>query len=68
MKKHTSGTKIAHGESIGPGPVAGAGYVKTGGPGKAAQKQMNMRPAGGKFQGGASSYKPGKMSVQRSGE
>ncbi len=52
--------------SHGPGPVKGAGYVTTGGPGKAA---MRVKPhmAGAKFSVGSKST-PSGMKIQRSGE
>lgn len=67
MKKHTSGTSRSHGESVGPGPVKGAGEVRMAGTNPTA-KRVTMRPAGGNFQGGANSYSPKKMSIQRQGE
>ena len=69
MKKMSRGSKspAPSGMRMGPGPVAGAGMVTTGGPGKAA---MRVKPhmAGAKFSGGANSYSPPKMSTYRQGE
>lgn len=64
--KHPTGSKAPSAMYSGSGP-AGAGQVCTGGPGKAAMR-VTPRPAGGKFQGGANSYKPRGMKIQRSGE
>lgn len=65
--RHPTGTKAQSNMRTGPGPVAGAGQVCTGGPGKAA---MRVKPhmAGAKFEGGANSYKPPRMSVTSQGE
>lgn len=69
MKKmrHPTGTMAPSGMRMGAGPVAGAGIVRTGGPGKAAMR-VTPKPAGGKFSGGANSYTPPKMSTQKMGE
>lgn len=67
MKKHTSGTSRAHGETMGPGPVKGAGMVRMAGT-RNPQAKTTMRPAGGKFTGGASGKMPKGIKVQRSGE
>lgn len=65
--KHPTGTYAPSGMRMGPGPVKGAGIVRTGGPGKAA---MRVKPnmSGTKFTGGANSYSPPKMSIQKNGE
>lgn len=69
MKKmrHPTGTNAPSSMRTGPGPVAGAGMVMTGGPGKAA---MRVKPhmAGAGFTGGANSYSPPKMSKTSQGE
>ena len=67
MKKHPTGTYAPSGMRMGPGSVKGAGMVMTGGPGKMASK-VTPHMAGAKFEGGANSYKPPKMSVQKNGE
>lgn len=65
--KHPTGTIAPSGMRMGAGPVAGAGMLTTGGPGKAAMR-VKPRMAGAKFQGGANSYNPPKMPIQRNGE
>lgn len=64
---HPTGTIAPSGMRMGAGPVPGAGIVRTGGPGAAA---MRVKPnmAGAKFSGGANSYSPPKMSIQKMGE
>lgn len=65
--RHPTGTIAPSGMRIGAGPVMGAGIVKTGGPGVAA---MRVKPhmSGTNFQGGANSYEPPKMPIQKNGE
>lgn len=64
---HPTGTIAPSGMRMGAGPVPGAGMLNTGGPGKAALR-VKPRMAGANFQGGANSYSPPKMSIQRNGE
>lgn len=69
MKKmrHPTGTNAPSSMRTGAGPVAGAGMLTTGGPGKAAMR-VSPRMAGAKFSGGANSYSPPKMSKTSQGE
>lgn len=67
MKKgHYTGSNAPSSMRHGAGPVAGAGYVKTGGPGKAAMK-VKSHMAGTNFSVGGKST-PGGMKVQKQGE
>lgn len=65
--KHYSGSHAPSSMRTGPGPVAGAGMVMTGGPGRAAMK-VKPHMAGANFTGGANSYSPPKMSKTNQGE
>lgn len=66
-KGHYTGTNAPSSMRTGPGPVAGAGENKTGGPGRAA-----MRVSGGKMSGTNFSVGSGKspkgMKTQKMGE
>ena len=63
---NTSGSGVHRG-MIGAGPVAGAGEVRMAGTNPTA-KRVKMRPAGGKFEGGANSYSPKGMKTEYEGE
>jgi hypothetical protein len=70
VRKHTSGTSRPHGEMVGAGPRAGAGFVRMASPSGSVSpqnKRTKMKPAGGKFSVGSGS-KPKGMSVYRQGE
>ena len=49
-----------HTEKVGTGSAMGAGQVSAGGPGKAAMR-VTPHMSAAQFEGGANSYKPGKM-------
>lgn len=67
MGRHPTGTIAPSGMRMGAGPVAGAGMLTTGGPGKAAMR-VTPHMAGAKFTGGANSYSPPNMSKISQGE
>jgi hypothetical protein len=62
---HTSGTTAPHSERIGGPEKEGAGELRMAGHiyDNPQAKKTKMKPAGGKFEGGANSYKPPKMST-----
>jgi len=62
---HTSGTSAPHSERIGGPEAPSAGKVRMAGDiyDNPQARKTKMRPAGGKFEGGANSYKPPKMST-----
>lgn len=64
--RHYTGSNAPSSMRTGPGPVAGAGMVMTGGPGKAASK-VTSHMSGTKF-GVGSSATPKGMKVQKQGE
>lgn len=67
-KSATSGSHAHHGERTGAGPVAGAGEVKSGGPGMMATRVKPQASDKGIAQGyGTSNYKPKGMDVYKEG-
>jgi hypothetical protein len=67
---HTTGARRPHGETLGAGEKEGAGELRMAGNiyANPQSRGTNPKPAGGKFEGGANSYSPKGMRVEKEGE